>query len=145
VVGAGDSLNQYGISQTIPRYDADMRNAQLPPMLIGIGLVTLLTASHWPTAPVVTAMAIIALGSTDVLIARFRKSVAALQILVLHGMTYVLLYSLFIGARLHVPTTAPMPVVNNLTMLDLAISAFPMTVALSRIFNCLRPRGLSRR
>jgi hypothetical protein len=121
-----------------------MRNAQLPPVQIGIGLAILLASVFWPSAPVVTAIAIIALGSTDVMVARFRGSVAALPILVLHGMTYVLLYSLFVGARLHVPTAAPSTGVNNLSMLDLAVSAFPMAAVLSRIFNCLRKLDLSR-
>jgi hypothetical protein len=121
-----------------------MRNTQFSPVLIGIGLAILLAWAYWPNAPVVTAIAIIALGSTDVMIARFRGSVAALPIVVLHGMTYVLLYSLFVGARLHMPTAAPSSGLDRLSMLDLAVSTFPMTVALSRIFNCLRKLTLSR-
>jgi hypothetical protein len=121
-----------------------MRNTQFPPVLISIGLVILVAAAYWPSAPVVTAIAIIALGSTEVIVSRFRGSVAALPIIVLHGMTYVALYSLFVGARLHVPAVAPPLSVNNLS-LDLAASTFPMTVALNRIFNCLRPRALFRK
>jgi|tagenome__1003787_1003787.scaffolds.fasta_scaffold20869862_2 hypothetical protein len=122
-----------------------MRNSQFPPVLIGIGLLTLLIAAYWPGVPVVTAIAIIALGSTDVLAARLRNSMAALPILVLHGMTYLLLYSLFICARLHMPTAALVPRVNHVLIVDLAASAFPMGIALSRIFTCLRPGALSRR
>lgn len=121
-----------------------MRNSQFPPVLIGTGLAILIAATYWPSAPVVTAMAIIALGSTEVMVARVRNSVAAWPIVVLHGMTYVLLYSLFVGAQLHVPIAAPSSGVNNLSMLDLAVSAFPMAAALSRIFNRLRASVLSR-
>jgi hypothetical protein len=121
-----------------------MRNTQLPPALICIGLVILLAAAYSPSAPVVTAMAIIALGSTEVIVARFRNSTAALPFLVLHGITYLLLYSLFAGARLHLRTAASTPSLNALFMLDLAASAILMTVALSRIFNRLRTLALSR-
>jgi hypothetical protein len=121
-----------------------MRNTQLPPALICIGLVILLAAAYSPSAPVVTAMAIIALGSTEVIVARFRNSTAALPVLVLHGITYLLLYSLFAGARLHLRTAASTSSLNALFMLDLAASAILMTVALSRIFNRLRTLALSR-
>jgi hypothetical protein len=121
-----------------------MRNSQFPAVLIGSGLAILLASAFWPGAPVVTAMAIIALGSTDVMVARYRSSVTAFPIVVLHGMAYVLLYSLFVGARLHLPTAAPSSGVNNLSMLDLAVSAFPMAVALSRFCNILRKLTLSR-
>jgi hypothetical protein len=121
-----------------------MRNTQLGPVLIGIGLAILFAAAYCPSAPVVTAMAIIALGATDVMASRFSASTAALPIMFLHGMTYLLFYALFVGARLHVPTSAPTPNVNIPALLDLAASAFPMTVAVSRIWSCLRQSLLSR-
>jgi hypothetical protein len=121
-----------------------MLNTQFPSALVGVGLLILLAATCLPSAPVVTAMAIIALGSTDVMVARFRGSVAALPILGLHGMTYALLYSLFVGARLHVPAAAPTHGLGGLTVFDLAASALPMAIALSRIFNCLRQSALPR-
>jgi hypothetical protein len=121
-----------------------MRNTQFSPVLIGVGLAILLAAAYWPSAPAVTAMAIIALGATDAMVSRFRDSAAALPIMVLHGLTYVLLYSIFVGARLHVLAAATTTGVNGLSMLDLAASSFPMTVALSRIFSCLRRSTLSR-
>jgi hypothetical protein len=121
-----------------------MRKTSFPPVLIGTGLAILLGSAFWQSAPVVTGMAIIALGSTDLMVARCRNSVTAFPILVLHGMTYVLLYSLFLSARLHLPTAALSSSVSNLSMLDLAVSAFPMALALSRIFNCLRAQALSR-
>jgi hypothetical protein len=121
-----------------------MRNTQFPPVLIGIGLAILLTSSCWSSAPVVTSMALIALGSTEVTVARCRGSVAGLPLLVFHGIVYGLLYSLFAGARLHFPTAAHSSGVNNLLMLDLAVSACPMAVALGRIFHCLRTLVVSR-
>ncbi len=102
-----------------------MRNTQFGPVLIGIGLAILFAGAYWPSAPVVTAIAIIALGATDAMVSRFRDSVAALPIIVLHGMTYVLLYSLFVGARLHVPTAAPATCVSGLAILDLVAQRIP--------------------
>jgi hypothetical protein len=112
---------------------------------IGLGLLILITFAWWPDAPVVTAIATIALGATDSMIARFRSSPAAIPIMVLHGMTYTLLYALFVGARLHVATPAALtPGVSGLAMLDLIASAFPMAIALKRISSCLWPSALSR-
>lgn len=104
----------------------------------------MLVAAQFLAAPIVTAMAIIALGATDALITRFRNSAAAFPVLALHGMTYLLLYALFIGARLHMPAAAPTPGVSTSAMLDVAASAFPMAVAIRRILSCLRQSLLSR-
>src|SRR5215207_7888870 len=77
------------------------------PIWIAIGLLLMLSAAHLPGTPVVTAMAIIALGATDVMVLRFRGSTQALPVMVLHGMTYSLLYAQFVGVRLHVPAAVP--------------------------------------
>lgn len=120
------------------------RNRAVAPTLIGVGLGLLIVAAWWPVAPVITAMAIVAFGTTDAMVSRFRDSAAALPIIVLHGMIYALLYALFVGARLHAPTAGPTPGLSSMAMLDLAASAFPMTVAISRILSCLGQSLLSR-
>jgi hypothetical protein len=115
-----------------------MRKTYFGPVLIGIGLSILFAAAFWPSAPIVTAMAIIALGATDAIASRYQGSVPALPVTILHGTTYMLLYMLFVGARLHVPATAPSSAVSSLAVLDVAASAFPMVIALSRTLSCLR-------
>jgi hypothetical protein len=110
---------------------------------IGLGLVILIAAAWWPDAPLVTAIAIIALGATHAMACRFRSSTAAVPVIILHGMTYALLYALFVGARLHTPTAAPSASVSGLVMVDLIASAFPMAFALKRICSSLWQSTLS--
>lgn len=112
---------------------------------VGLGIVILITAAWWPVAPLVTAIAIIALGATDAVVCRLRSSTAAVPIIVLHGITYTLLYALFVGARLHTPAAAPSASVAGFVMLDLIASTFPMALALKRISSFLRQSTLSRR
>src|SRR5215213_2218886 len=121
-----------------------MRNTQSGPLLIGVGLVILFGASYSLSAPVVTPLAIIALGGTDAVTSRFRGSPAAVPILVLHAMVYAVLYALFIGARLQVPADAQPIGLRGLVTLDLFVSAFPMSIALKRISSCLWQSALSR-
>jgi hypothetical protein len=111
---------------------------------IGLGLVILIAAAWWPDAPLVTAIAIIALGATDAMVSRFRGSTMAWPIMALHGTIYMMLYVLFVGARIHVPATALTPGVGRLSMLDLIASAYPMSIALKRIWSSLWQSTLSR-
>jgi hypothetical protein len=111
---------------------------------IGLGLVILIAAAWWPDAPLVTAIAIIALGATDAMVSRFRGSTTAWPIMALHGTFYVMLYILFVGARIHASATALTPGVGRLSMLDLIASAYPMSIALKRIWSSLWQSTLSR-
>jgi hypothetical protein len=104
----------------------------------------MIAAAQFPGAPTLTAMAIIAFGATDVTASRFRGSTTALPIMILHGLTYVLLYALFVGARLRLSVTALTPDVGGLAMFDLIASAFPMSLALKRIWSSLQQSTLSR-
>ena len=112
---------------------------------IGLGLIILIAAVWWPGAPLVTAIAIVALGATDTVAFRFRASTSAVPIIVLHGITYALLYALIVGARLHMPAAAPPASVSGFVILDLIASTFPMALALKRISSFLRQSTLSRR
>jgi hypothetical protein len=120
-------------------------NIQLGPCWIGIGLAILFAATWWPDAPVVTAMAIIALGATDVTLSRFCGSVAALPVVMLHAATYSLLYALFIGARLHGAGGAAGAGMSGFATFDLAASFVPMAIALKHVSSCLRQSIMSRR
>jgi hypothetical protein len=112
---------------------------------IGLGLVILIAFAWWPGAPLVTAIAIIAMGATDTMASRFRASTAAVPIMVLHGTTYALLYALFVGARLHTHAAAPSTTVSGFVVFDLIASAFPMAIALKRISGSLWQSTPSRR
>ena len=111
---------------------------------IGLGLVIMIAAAWWPGAPLVTAIAIIAMGATDAMASRFRTSSTAVPVMVLHGMTYALLYALFVGARLHTHAAAPSAGLDGFVMFDLIASAFPMAIALKRISSFLWQSTLSR-
>ena len=113
------------------------------PTWIVIGLAIMIAGAFYPNAPMVTAIGLIALGATEVVISRHdRPSVA--PTLLLHGATYALLYALFIGARLHTPASAPASPLTLPATLDLAASTLPMALALRRILACLRTATLSR-
>ena len=112
--------------------------------LIGVGLLTLIVSAFWPSAPVVTAMAIIALGATGVTLARFQGNAALLTIVILHSLTYATLYAVFIGATLnstHQHSASNFAIWNTL---DLTLSVFPMVVLLRRIYHALCQSRLSR-
>ena len=96
---------------------------QLGPVAMGAGLVLLGIATWWPAVPVVTAMACVALGATDVTLTRFRRTAAIVPIVLLHALTYTGLYALFVGAVCHAATTGPRDGLSFLQTLDLGASA----------------------
>jgi hypothetical protein len=121
-----------------------MRNAQFGPVLLGVGMAILFAATWRPGVPVVTAIAITALGATEITIQRFRRSTAALPVLMLHSATYTLLYVLFICARLHASWLTSTSHLSTFVAVDLVASAFPMSIALKRIWSSLWHSSLSR-
>jgi hypothetical protein len=100
---------------------------------IGVGLVIFIAAGWVPAMPVVTAMAILALGATNATIARFARSPALIPVVLLHAATYATLYALFIGATLHAATGSTTGRLSAWSALDLVASTLPMAVALKRI------------
>ena len=97
----------------------------------------------WPAAPVVTAMAIIMLGATEVTLARFQRSTLIVPTMILHGATYASLYVLFVGATLHSASVSSAAGIGFRTALDLAASVFAVAIAAIRIFSRLRQGTLS--
>ena len=128
-----------------------MSSEQLPldfslspgPLWVGAGLMLMIAGALFPNAPIVTGIALIALGTTEVVISRQSASPRSAGILLLHGTTYAMLYVLFVGARLHTPGGLSAPL-SQLTMLDLFVSTIPMAVACRRIVASLRGSVLSR-
>lgn len=115
-----------------------------PPVLIGAGLAILVTATWWSIAPVVTALGIISLGTTEITLSRFRNASQLLQTVILHATIYAALYALFVGATLHAASRSSAHGLSAWTALDLAISVLPMTLAAKRLFDALRQPASSK-
>jgi hypothetical protein len=122
----------------------ESRSPAIAPTLIGGGLAQMILAAWLPIVPVVTGIAMIALGSTELTLARFRDATVFVPALVLHATTYALLYALFVGAQIHTSQTAPLPRISDLATLDLVISIVPMAIAIRRISAALQQSFLSR-
>src|SRR5262245_44368275 len=116
----------------------------LGPTWITVGLAIMLVGAFYPNAPMVTAIGLIALGATEVIVSRRHGPSSVTPLILLHATTYALLYALFIGARLHMPAAAPASSLAALTLLDLAASTLPMTLAFRRVLACLRTATPSR-
>jgi hypothetical protein len=100
-------------------------HAQHGPALVAVGLAFLIVAAWWPAAPTTTAMALVALGATYSTVARFQGISA---IVVLHAIVYLTLYALFFGAACH--AMAVQTGADAWRVLDLAVSVWPMTLAM---------------
>lgn len=105
------------------------RTSRGGPRWIAAGLVILLTGACWPAVPVVTAMALVALGATKTVIARFRDSNALRSAIAAHLFAYASLYLLFLGAVCHAGMTGPEDGLTFLQGIDVGVSAGLMTVA----------------
>jgi hypothetical protein len=88
----------------------------------------LLAAAWCPAVPVVTAMALIALGATAVVIDRCRRAAAWRGVAALHLTVYTSLYLLFVGAMYHAAFTATQDGFTLLQRIDLAASAAIMVL-----------------
>src|SRR5688572_33349218 len=69
--------------------------------LIAVGMSMLLLAVFLPALPAITAMSLVALGTTEVTLTRFRDTPALVPVMLVHAATYGGLYAVFIGAALH--------------------------------------------
>jgi hypothetical protein len=114
------------------------------PVWILAGLALMIVVAFYPNAPVVTAVALIALGTTEVVVSRPSKWPSPLAIVLLHGTTYAMLYAIFIGARLYTPPNARASSLTLLTTLDLAASTLPMAIATRRMLAHFRASVLPR-
>lgn len=107
------------------------------PALIGAGLLLLFASVSWPMLPVVTGMALIALGATGATVARFRGTQALVPVIVLHVAIYGGLYVLFVGATLHAAARNDAGI-GLPAAIDLAASLGPVTAALCVLGDVLR-------
>lgn len=133
------------MDRTILFPHAAVLSATAGPLLIAVGLAGLLVSAFIPAVPVVTAMAILTLGATDVTLARFGGSPAFCPIIILHAATYAGLYGLFIGATLHAAAPTSLSALRAWTMLDIAASTVPMAMALQHVLIGLRQQFAPKR
>ncbi|MCC7475787.1 MAG: hypothetical protein IT425_10345 [Pirellulales bacterium] len=108
------------------------------PLTIAAGLIPMIL-SPWLTAmPLVTAMALVALGATEATITRFRSSPNRGWVLAIHATCYAGLYALFVAATLDQIARG---FLGGWAAADLALSV-PPVVAASRMVYCSMPSSI---
>ena len=100
------------------------------PLAIAVGFAILLAGAWWSSAPVVTAMALIALGATGTTVNRSHSACTFHIVVALHLFVYLNLYFLFVGAVCHASTQAAPGGFNLLRALDLGMSVVPMALVM---------------
>jgi hypothetical protein len=116
---------------------AAFRSAWKGPERIGVGVAILLLNGLWPAVPVVTAMALVALGATAVTLKRFGDAPQGALIVALNLLVYCGLYAIFVCASLHQISLRPDHRPGVLALLDLATSVGPMTIAVQHSLQVL--------
>lgn len=107
------------------------------PALIAGGVAILTANAIWPVVPAVTGMALIALGATGVMQARFRGTVALVPATLMHLAVYGGLYALFVGATIHTAAADPSRGLGVATLVDLTLSVWPMGLVLCQVGGTL--------
>jgi hypothetical protein len=105
------------------------------PTLIFVGLAILLASAWWTVLPVVTAMALVALGATGAAMRRSQGSRSSFAVVAAHFFVYLNLYFLFAGAVCHAAIQA-----DGLTILiglDLGLSVLPMAILVQRSVSAM--------
>jgi hypothetical protein len=110
------------------------------PALVATGLAIQIAAPWWPTAPVLAAMTLVALGATVVLIERFRGAAGLPHLLVAHLIVYGSIYLLFAGAVWHANSTGVRSHRAASLWLDLAASAMLMGMTVRAALTAMRAR-----
>jgi hypothetical protein len=107
------------------------------PALIAVGLVVLLAAEYWSGIPVISGMALIALGATLAVASRFRCSPALPVVIVANLSVYSALYLLFVGAVFHFAFAKPDGSMTLLQGVDLGLSIVPMVAAVRMALSAI--------
>jgi hypothetical protein len=105
------------------------RSSKLGPAMIAVGLTLLVANACSPAVPVITGMALIALGATLVVASRFRCSPALPLLVGAHLLVYSTLYLLFVGANFHAAFAKSTGGPGFVQLLDLALSIGPIVAA----------------
>jgi hypothetical protein len=101
----------------------------------------LAAGAYLSTVPVVTAMAIVALGATGATVGRSRTSSAAITVIAGHLFVYVNLYLLFVGAVCHAAVQGPETGVSFLQALDMGVSVVPMALVVRKSLTAIGGRA----
>jgi hypothetical protein len=109
-----------------------------PALLVIVGLALLTASTFWPRTPVITALAMITIGATDLTIQRFRESAAYLPVMLLHALTYTGLYGIMAGARIHAAASSPYSGVSGWLLADFACSIVPIWLAIRACIAALQ-------
>ena len=104
---------------------------------IGLGLALQIAATWWPIAPVVTALALVALGATSATVSRLANNRAAAPLLLAHLAIYSLLYVVYVGAVWHGAHSGARQGWHFWQWLDVALSFAPMFVSLRLVYVAL--------
>jgi hypothetical protein len=96
------------------------------------GLAILTAAMLWPGVPVVTAVALVALGATSVTLGRFRRTAGIVPATFVHLAIYGGLYAIFLGASLDLAATRPTTTLEVALFVDIVISIVPLGLAVQR-------------
>jgi hypothetical protein len=108
------------------------------PRIIAVGVAILVFSAWSPAVPVVTGMALVALGATVATLARFRNSPNRAAFLLVHVCVYGSLYAMFIGALLHAAARWPDTLLRFLAIADVAMSIWPVALAVELLVAGLR-------
>ncbi len=117
-----------------PTFKPQMQNWQViqhGPALVAVGLVILIVVVAWPAVPATTGMALVALGATRATLARS----PGLAVVMLHAVTYVMLYAVFFGSACHLMATRAGS--DPWRALDLVVSVWPMTLAVALLLGAV--------
>jgi hypothetical protein len=120
-----------------------IRTIFLGPQLIGFGVGLLLLNAVWPAMPVVTGMALVALGATSATVKRYCDSQNAAFIVAMNLLVYCGLYALFVGATLHQALFAGGHRLGTFAAVDLVLSMLPLAMAVEQTCSALGIRARS--
>jgi hypothetical protein len=98
------------------------------PLCIAGGLGLVLAHLSWPALPVLSGIALIALGSTNATL-RFGDRCRCRPIVAAHLIVYANLYLVFLGSMCHASTVGPRVGLNWWQAADVLLSIAPMAVA----------------
>jgi hypothetical protein len=128
--------------RSILSFPDGMRSALKGPECIGAGLAILMLNGLWPVVPVLSGMALVALGATSVTARRICATRNAAFLVAMNLMVYCGLYILFVGATLHQAFVGGRQF-GVLTAIDLVLSTVPLGMAVDHTCSALGVRARS--
>jgi hypothetical protein len=151
VIGAGHRGNQNGINESRTgcqmamvkqlRRQTFFHRSAIGPASIALGIANLSAAACWPGLPVVTAMALVALGATLTMTLHWGQISRLRPLVAIHAAVYANLYLIFVGAVCHAALAGPNRGLSLPQSIDLLASVAPMAVAARLVMVTLSGNG----